>query len=237
MSADAGEHMDWGAGFTLVRSPKRRTISLVIKRDGALEVRAPSRAPRKTIDQFVASKASWVARTRAKIARERPPSAPKVFVDGEMHLYLGKSYPLCLTKTGQRGAVLRDNRIHVCVADPSNGEAVRDALARWYARQAKLVFADRFRARMPDAKRIAPDKSPTLAIRQMKRTWGNCRTSGRITLNRDLIKAPMDCLDYVIAHEVCHLKHMNHSKAFYALQESLVPDWRARKAELERVMA
>lgn len=229
--------MDWGDSFTLVRSAKRRTLSIIIKPDGALEVRAPVRAPRKTIDQFVASKAAWIANTRGKIARERPPSPPKRYVDGESHLYLGTHFPLRLTKTGQRGAVLRDEHIHVCVPDPANPNQVRDALARWYARQAKLVFTDRFVARLPDAKRIAPSKTPTLTIRQMKRTWGNCRADGRIALNRDLIKAPLACLDYVIAHEVCHLKHMNHSKAFYALQESLVPDWKARKAELERVMA
>ena len=71
-----------------------------------------------------------------------------------------------------------------------------------------------------------------MRLRKMKRTWGSCTARGMITLNPHLIRAPRLCIDYVIAHELCHLQEMNHSKAFYALQESLYPAWREAKAQL-----
>lgn len=73
---------------------------------------------------------------------------------------------------------------------------------------------------------------PAMRLRWMKRTWGSCSASGVITLNPHLVKAPPACIDYVIAHEVCHLEEHNHGKAFYALQERLCPDWRESKAAL-----
>jgi predicted metal-dependent hydrolase len=71
-----------------------------------------------------------------------------------------------------------------------------------------------------------------MRLRLMKKTWGSCSAKGVITLNPHLVKAPPQCIDYVIAHEICHLKEHNHGKGFYALQDQLYPDWREAKAHL-----
>jgi predicted metal-dependent hydrolase len=73
-----------------------------------------------------------------------------------------------------------------------------------------------------------------MRLRLMKRTWGSCSVSGVITLNPHLVKAPPECIDYVVAHEICHLREHNHGKAFYALQQQLYPGWKAAKDKLQR---
>jgi predicted metal-dependent hydrolase len=77
---------------------------------------------------------------------------------------------------------------------------------------------------------------PELEIRQMKKRWGSCGKSGAIILNTELVKAPLFCIDYVIMHEICHLKNRSHDYKFYKLLETHMPDWKVRKERLERVI-
>jgi predicted metal-dependent hydrolase len=120
------------------------------------------------------------------------------------------------------------------VVAPGQGpENVRNLLIRWYRRQAQ----QQFESRLASFAGLAPwtdGELPAMRLRLMKRTWGSCSSKGIITLNPHLVKAPADCIDYVIAHEICHLREHNHGRAFYALQEQLFPDWRDFKAHLKQ---
>jgi predicted metal-dependent hydrolase len=108
---------------------------------------------------------------------------------------------------------------------------VRALLRGWYREQAVAYFGDRLSALCKRAPWCGDD-IPELRVRRMKRTWGNCSTRGRITLNTALIKAPPELIDYVICHEICHLSEHNHGPAFYALQETIYPRWREMRQEL-----
>ena len=74
---------------------------------------------------------------------------------------------------------------------------------------------------------------PPLVVRQMVRRWGSCTTTGKVILNTDLVRAPVHCIDYVIVHELCHVRVHGHDKAFYRLLSACMPDWESRKARLE----
>ncbi len=222
--------------FTLRRS-KRRTLGITIKPDGSVLVAAPLQAPLARIEALVAAKSDWIAKKQHEIATLRPPSPPKTYTAGERHRHLGRDYALS-PQTGARESVtLNDNQLIITTPTPDDRDRLRVLLRRWRRTEAARVLQERFDAHLPLVDKLGYPR-PHLVLRDMRRSWGNCRpATGRITLNRDVIRAPQDCIDYVIVHEICHLPHPNHSKAFYALMDALQPDWRSRKAVLERALA
>ena len=123
--------------------------------------------------------------------------------------------------------------IHLVPGDPAR---VRRVLERWYAARARTQFRKRLGVCLGTAVGRSVDP-PKLQIRRMTKRWGSCGPSGTLTLNLDLIRAPRPCIDYVIVHELCHLKHPNHSQEFYRLLSTAMPDWQERKMRLERMLA
>jgi len=212
------------------RSRVKKRLHLELDKHGGLVVVAPEHWSRTHIKVTLAQNAPLVERFLSR-ARQRQ-LVPLQYVDGEQHLYLGKSYPLalCHVKTGK-------NHIEVCggelrvAASVFQRDKIQTSLQNWYQSQARAIFSERLQI----IARCAPwagDKNIPLTLRRMKRTWGNCSSGGAIKLNTHLIKAPIAIVDSVIAHELCHLEEMNHGKAFYALLEKLNPKWRVDRAVL-----
>jgi predicted metal-dependent hydrolase len=203
-----------------------RRIHLELNDDGKLRIIAPRRMSRraihKTLQQRVSRVARFLADARPKL-KERPVHR---YVDGEEHLFLGQNHSLeVVEKPGKRGSVeLINGQIRV-ITPTTRAEAISSRLIRWYRQQALQHFSTRLEL-ISTAASWTNGHVPPLRLRKMKRTWGSCSAAGVITLNTQLVKAPPVCIDYVIAHELCHLREHNHGKAFYALQETLFPGWR-----------
>ena len=209
-----------------------RRIHLEVGGQGDLRVVAPRRMSRRAIQKALQQRAHYVSRFLDR-ARERQRDLPELhYVNAEEHLFMGSRYPLeVLLQRGQRESVgLVDQRIRVPAPELTR-DRVSKCLQQWYRRQAQQHFGKRLAAHSRAAPWTA-GQTPTMRLRRMKRTWGSCSSKGVITLNPQLIKAPRHCIDYVIAHEICHLKEHNHGKAFYALQEQLFPGWREAKTQL-----
>jgi len=206
-----------------------RRIHLEINDEGELRVVAPRRMSRRAINSTLQERAPHVARFLLR-ARARQRDLPELlYVSGEEHLLMGSRYPLELLE--RRGSVcLGAERIQVSVPHATR-DTVRESLRGWYRQQAQQLFAERLAVYSQAAAWIR-GHPPPMRLRRMKRTWGSCSSKGVITLNPQLVKAPPECIDYVIAHEVCHLKEHNHGKVFYALQEQLYPPWREAKDHL-----
>jgi predicted metal-dependent hydrolase len=214
------------------RARVTRNIHLQTGPDGGLVVVAPKRTSHRAIHRTLQDMAPKVSRY-LMVARARLDDLiPLHYRHGEEHLFLGVRYPLDLINSGRkRGSVhLVENR--AVINDPDIGpEQVRKRLQKWYREQATEYLS----ARLQSIAQKAPwtnGVTPIMRIRRMKRTWGNCSAKKVITFNLHLVKAPADVIDYVVAHELCHLVEMNHGSAFYALQTQLNPDWRAHRAEL-----
>ncbi len=210
-----------------------RRIHLELNKDGSLRIVAPRRMSRRTIHRTLQQRVSRVAHFLADARprmRERPVHR---YVSGEEHFFLGQKYPLeFIQEPGRRGSIsLIDGQIRVIVPN-SRPEAVGKRLSRWYRHQALLYFSTRLEV-IGAAASWTKDHAPPLRVRKMKRTWGSCSARGVITLNTHLVKTPAACIDYVIAHELCHLQELNHGKDFYALQEQLFPGWRKAKNHLK----
>jgi predicted metal-dependent hydrolase len=209
-----------------------RRIHLRAGPDGALLVIAPKRMSKRAIHKMLQERTHKVVRFLDD-ALTRQQELPRCdYVDGEEQLYLGDNYPLEVVEAGNRsGSVcLMNGRIRIGTTDRSP-QSVKKKLIAWYRQQAQQHFSARIEAISENAAWI-DSRTPTMRLRKMKRTWGSCSASGVITLNPRLIKAPQACVDYVIAHELCHLREMNHGRAFYALQDALYPQWAEARAHL-----
>ena len=121
-------------------------------------------------------------------------------------------------------------RLEVTVRQRSP-EKIRELLHQWYKVRARDVFERRLMALLP--KLLWLTEPPTLRLQTMQTQWGSCSTKGTITLNPQLVKAPRDCIDYVILHECCHLVEHNHSERFYRLIGQVMPEWESIKLRLD----
>src|SRR5690606_21927054 len=197
------------------RRSRRRTLGLYVYADGRVEVRAPLNCAQASIEAFVRARADWIRRQRAYFAARPQPVRPS-FGNGETHPFLGRHYPLRLQRAARARTCLEGGALHVHATDIDRPEQVERRLLHWYRRQAQELFAPRLAlgVRAMQGYGIA---MPELKIRRMTSRWGSCARRGAITLNLELIKHPVSCIDYVIAHELCHLLEFNHSPRFYAL--------------------
>jgi predicted metal-dependent hydrolase len=229
--------------FTLLRS-RRRTIALIVQADGSLVVRAPLRAPRRQIEQVVAQKADWVRQKQA-YALAHPLAAPHRYVPGEKFWFLGKQYPLEVVnkltteaQRTQRKAIFKYPRCPLCLCgSPVSGQPEhfllgREALPKaaavftaWYKAQAQALVGERvrhFAAQYGFSYR-------QVRITSARTRWGSCSTKGTLAFTWRLVLAPPECIDYVVVHELAHLRVANHSPAFWDEVEAMLPDYKARR--------
>ena len=214
----------------------RRTLGITVRPDGAVHVAAPVGTPPEAIRANLVKRGVWILSTRRKFDRLRPTTPPRRFVAGETHRFLGRQYRLLLEPTSPRGVTLSPEHLTVggIAADEPRRIAVR--LALWYQREARRVFEERFTRCWSSLNESG--RPPRLTVRPMEKRWGSLSATGRsLVVNRRLVEADIDAIDFVIVHELCHLRHHDHGEAFYALLTTRMPDWRARKDHLERWMA
>lgn len=217
--------------YTITHRPRiTKRLHMELDESGGLVVVAPRHWSQKHISTTLAQNTSRVERFLVR-ARERQ-LQPLRYVNGELQYYLGERYPLSLIKgtTRKTRIVLEEDKIHIQSSD-CDSETIRNILQAWYQNQALEVFSARLKVVAAGAGWLGTRRVP-LKLRRMKRTWGNCSSRGVIKLNTHLIKAPLPIIDSVIAHELCHLREMNHGRAFYALLEQLNPNWRQDRLRL-----
>lgn len=209
----------------------RKRLRLTVTPSGTLQVFAPIGADQDRVVRLVNEKASWVFRKLREVEAFHPLPTPLKYISGETFLYLGRQYRLKVIQGPHAPSKLYGRYLHVTVPDKSDRSLVKAAVNRWYRIRADTIFTRYLQSTLKIASRHGVPE-PILSIRQMRTRWGSCTANGRITLNLSLIQTPAHCIEYVIMHELCHLKHHNHSKAFYTLLSQCMPDWSARKETL-----
>lgn len=203
----------------LTRS-KRRTMALVIERDGTLTVRAPIRASQALIEQFIHEKTDWITRTREKLKLIVTTPA-KQYTNGETFLFLGSSFDLKLVEP-QRPSLQFDNGFTLSHTAQKRGEA---AFTRWYKEHAYAVLSERV-AQYAKRYGFAPNQ---VKITSAKTRWGSCSSSGALNFTWRLVMAPLDVIDYVTAHELVHLRVKDHSSKFWKAVESIYPEYKKQR--------
>lgn len=216
-----------------VMESSRNRARLVVRPTGDVEVRVPEGTSDSWIADFVRRRARWIIRQRDYFDAFRPHDPPCQYQNGETLRYLGRQYRLKLVKGTEESAKLWGRHLIVTTPDLQR-EVVRELVHHWFRSHAETAIRRRVDECMHLVARHGVARPP-IQFRSMKRRWGSCSARGRILLNPDLAIAPSDCIDYVIIHELCHLKHSCHDRAFYQLLTTVMPDWQRRKERLDGV--
>ena len=219
--AIAGQVVDYH-----LRRSQRRTIGLAIDQRG-LRVGAPLQARLGDIESLIREHGQWLL---VKLAdwRSRPPPERLAVTEGVVIFALGEALTVTVTPGSRQRWLFSDQKLHLFVPPAIEARVVVEKALRDKARH---VFAERLA-------RYAPQlgvPAPPLRLSAARTRWGSCSHHGGISLNWRLILMPLPVVDYVVAHELAHLKEMNHSPDFWSVVQQLCPDWRARRLELRQL--
>ena len=215
-----------------VQVSDRKTMEIAVHPDNSVVVKAPRGVPEDDIRGRVYRRARWIVKQISYFQQFHPRTPRRQYVSGETHLYLGRQYRLKAFSGNAQGVKFARGFLYVTCSGKPNPSRVRLLLNEWYLERARIKYSESLSRRFPDLQCMGYAQ-PTIHIRRMKTRWGSLSSKGTLTLNRDLIRAPRDCIDYVVTHELCHLKYKDHSSAFYRLLEQVMPDWERRKHMLE----
>lgn len=208
---------------------KRKSLGIKVYPNCNVKVAVPFDTPEIEVHKYLKKKAIWIIKQQREFLSYQPLTPPRSYINGETHLYLGRQYKLLTEADNKNEVKLFRGRINVLYKEAGD---VRDVLNKWYRERALIHFQEMLDKTFPLFKKYQILK-PELQIRQMEKRWGSCTPNGKVILNPELIKAPKGSIEYVLIHELCHLVHHNHTKAFYDLQESIMPDWKTWKEKLE----
>jgi predicted metal-dependent hydrolase len=215
---------------------KRKTIGIQITPEGKVKVSSPLGVADKTIQDILYKKANWIISKLRWVKEMDKNFKEKEYISGELIQYLGKTYMIEVCEDekliGIR-VVLVDNRFKVSINPNINGEKrnilIKNAIEEWLKRNAKVIFEERTRYYSEKLNL----KYNVIRIKDQKTLWGSCSSQGNLNYNWRLVMAPLPILDYVVVHEVCHLKQRDHSKRFWELVEYIMPDYADKRKWLK----
>ncbi len=203
-------------GYTLIRS-RRKTIAILIARDGSVTVRAPLKASTRRIVEFVQLKEAWI-RSKQTFAKQLPALPRKAFQDGETFLFLGQSYPLKIIDKAKARLVL-NHRFELATSARSNALQV---FTGWYREQARRIFSERVAYYAAHARL----SYQSIRISSARTRWGSCSARASLSFTWRLVMAPLPVIDYVIVHELVHTRVRNHSRAFWDEVKTILPGYK-----------
>lgn len=226
--------IDPGFEFTLVRSARRRSVSIEIRR-AQVVMRAPEAVPEAMLLNFLQQKASWVkqkiAEQTERLAQQPEPVTPSYtqgsevrFMDERLTLVLGRGGSAAIRRVGQQLHVILSRRSRL-----PDEQQIQQLLMRWYQQQALALLSAKT-AQLCARMGLVCQRVQVKATRSK---WGHCTSRGVIQYNWHILLAPEHIVDYLVAHEVCHLRHANHSRDFWALVASVCPSFAADRAWLK----
>ena len=209
-----------------LRRSQRRTIGISIDQRG-LRVGAPKQARIGDIENLIHQHSAWVLDKLANW-RERPAPEKLEITDGSQIFILGEALTVTVTAIGRPRWQFAGDKLHLW---PSAAVNANNLLEKALREKARAVFIERLAHYAP----VLGVALPTLRLSSARTRWGSCSHHGGIALNWRLILMPLPVVDYVVSHELAHLREMNHSPRFWTVVEQLCPDWRARRLELRQL--
>lgn len=223
--------------FSVRGQPSRtvQRIAIHVEPDGRVLVDAPDTAPLADVLAAVKKRSRWISQHVGSAKARLAHVLPREYVSGESLHYLGRRYRLRVIVNAEAKVEARMRGAFITVTVPEHApNTIRTALDDWYRQRARDLFAARLAAVAAPLRWVK--HLPPTRLQFMTVQWGSCSPSGRITLNPLLVKAPRECIDYVLLHELCHLLHHNHSPKFYRALDRHMPNWRGVKEKLDNMV-
>lgn len=219
-----------------VKYKERKSIRVSVKPDLEVEILAPLGTKDEKIKEIVLKRASWILKEQEYFKKFLPRLTPRYYVSGETHRYLGRQYRLKVIAADKNNVKLKGKFIYINTINKLNREYNKELLYEWYKEHAIKKFNELFETCYEKVRKYDIEK-PTWSIRKMKLRWGSYDPKkNNINLNIELIKASIYGIEYVIMHELCHIKHLNHNKEFYKFLSLVMPEWKDRKEKLENTI-
>lgn len=210
----------------------RKTVALTVQPSLSIILKCPFNYDSEKIERFLKRKWHWLEEQLKYFKKYKKNITKKEYVSGESFLYLGRQYKLLVKSSESRKVMLEKGRI-VIYTNHSTADTLanKKLLDDWILKRMESIFDSRLKKMI---KNFNYDFMPRLVIRKMSKRWGSYLAKKKtIILNPLLIRASKECIDYVIVHELCHIKYKNHNRRFFQLQESIIPNWKSVKEKLE----
>ncbi len=211
----------------------RKSLGITVTPEMEIHVKAPLDTPLEKVDERLRKRAPWIIKQLSFFLTFHPLTPARKFVSGETHLYLGRQYKMKIVPAKNNSVHFNGRELQILKT--KKGKA-GDILNAWYRLKAKEKFAELAEPLIQRFKKYGVEPE-NLFLQEMPTRWGSCTPKGKIILNPELIKAPRQCIEYVIVHELCHLVHHSHNQKFFALQQLEMPDWEKWKTKLELLLA
>jgi len=209
----------------------RKTFSLAVYPNMSIILKVPQGAKSSKIESFLKRKWMWLEKQLRYFEKYQSKKYRKEYISGESFLYLGRQYKLKVIKGNFEGVKLIKGMLVLSIKNNiHNSKYNKKLLDDWYEEKTREKFQERYSIIL---KNFNYDYNPQLITRKMKKRWGSYLTGKKVILNPELIKAPIKAIDYVITHELCHMKIKTHNCEFYNLLESKFPEWKKIKEQLE----
>ncbi|MEI7849597.1 MAG: SprT family zinc-dependent metalloprotease [Chloroflexota bacterium] len=210
----------------LIRS-KRKTIAILIQRDGKVIVRAPLKTSERVINAFVESKSTWISEKKA-LAQQRVSNPIRQFINGEKLPLLGKQITLRLVEDHtQRTALTLQNEFLLTKKAQTQAAGIFE---KWYKAYAAQIITERVKFHAAQF----GFHYEKIRITSARTRWGSCSSRGTLSFTWRLVMAPLEVVDYVVIHELAHLKIKNHSAVFWAEVGRLMPAYQSRRDWLKK---
>lgn len=218
-----------------VKYENRKTLEIAVHPDARVVVKAPRGTKPEAVENRIRKRVRWIRKQINYFRKFEPRTPARRYVGGETHLYLGRQYRLKIKKQKEPAVKLKGAYLHIMTPDVHDSKIVKRVVNAWYKEHARLIYARRLEKCYKTAKSLQV-AYPEIQLRKMVKRWGSCTRSGNILLNTKLLRAPLYCIDYVIMHELCHLKEHTHNNGYYKLLSKYMPDWEKRKERLEKML-
>lgn len=210
---------------------KRKSLAIQIKGSNDVRVLAPNSLTHQQILETVESKAKWIVGKLDIVSQREQLTVPKQYVDCELFSYLDKEYKLVISvnkQISQPEVVLEFSELHV-ISRSATKPNIKAILIQWYKVQAMKLLAERV-ALYSKKIGVQPTK---ISLSNAQKRWGSCSSKASLLVNWRLIMAPLEIFDYVVVHELCHLVHLNHSRDYWDLVRSIIPNYQQYKQWLK----